>query len=648
MISVIIPKYDDSANIRSCLNSIKRQTFGDIEILVVNDNCDEELINEFNLIQVSKESAECCGLNEAMAQAKGEYIYFCSASSVLSPNTLSELMNVSSDCMAYADVYVTHKGNFVKQEQILSCYGKIFNKSIIDNIGLRFDGNSAITECIFVATYIGKFKHFYKNTEISIYDSKYTQVCDSDDISPDMKYWKKCFHNINNSSPEVNGIVSRALSEIIKKNMICSEELAKAVRETSPLNYLLNYVCFAPILKLIWEKVVNDNDADAYERFKEYIVEFEDEDVLELLLKVCGLKTDYYKYIKNNNINQCLFFIEECERISYEKNELTQAVKTIMTSQSSGLCKIGTEWHYYSNGSLDKTFRGMVKNGDKWWYVANGQVDFEYVGLFQKGSDWYYITDGTINSGYTGIVRNENGILMYVADGIIDRDFVGLVKFNNEVRYVSGGFVDSDYTGLVQKDDKLWYVNKGKVDYGYAGLIREGDDWYYIKDGTIHSGYTGIAMNEGGIWIYLTNGKSDRNFVGLIKTPGGLRYISNGVIDRDFAGLAKTSDGKYVYIQNGRINNTFIGLSRNSEGLWYVENGEINLSFNGFAKSELGWCEVVNGKAKPETIVDVFEILREDPPDPVQVSIGYYSNGQLGLKTIIKSIGAWSKYKFKR
>ncbi len=565
MISVIIPKYDDSTNIKSCLNSIKRQTFDKIEILVINDNCDEELIKEYNLIQVKNDSEECCGLNKAIAQAKGNYIYFCSASSVMSPNTLSELMSVSSDCLAYVDVSIHNKGVFNTQEQLMSCYGKVFDKKIIDKIGLKFDGNSVISECVFVSAYMGQFKKIHKNTELYIYDSKYSPICGTGDIIPEMKYWKQCLRSINGTVPEINGIISRALSKVISEHMICSEELANEVREISPLNYVLNYACFSPVFKLTWEKAVTDNDVSAYERFKSYAIDFEDEDVLELLFEACGLKIDYYKYVKNNNISQCMFFIEESERLSSERNELTQVVKTIMSSQGSGLCKIASEWHYYSNGKLDTTFRGMVKNNQDWFYVSNGKIDYEYVGLCRKGNEWYYITDGTINSGYTG-----------------------------------------------------------------------------------------LAMNEDGVWMYITNGKTDRDFVGLIDTPSGLRYIANGVIDKDYAGLVKANDGKYIYIQNGTVNKSFIGLVQNDEGWWYVENGEINYSYNGFARNNLGWCEVEKGKAKPETILDIFKILKEEPikeelpPDPVEVSIGYYRNGQLGLKTIIKSIGAWGKYKFKR
>lgn len=580
MISVIIPKYDDSANIVSCLNSIKRQTFDDVEILVINDNSDDELIKEYNLIQVKTDNAECYGLNEAIAQAKGEYIYFCNASSVLSPNTLSELMKVEDDYILCADVYVSKKDSFVKKEQILSCYGKLFKKSIVDRLGMRFVDDSIMSEKVFVATYLSQFEDICHNSDIFIYDLNYVNVCKSEYVNQDAEVWKQCFKSINSASPKVNGLLSRTLADSIKKCMICSEEIAKAVREASPMNYMLNYVCFAPVLKLLWEKVIKDNDSEAYESFKRYVMEFEDEDILELLFKICGLRMEHYSYIKNNNINQCLFFIEECNNLSNKENEFSQIVKTIMTSQGSGLCKMGSEWLYYSNGMLDSTFRGMVRNGEKWNYVSNGKIDYDYVGLCRKGDTWYYITNGTVNNKYTGLV-----------------------------------------------------------------------------------------MSDEGIWMYITNGEVDRNFVGLVETSNGTKYISNGTVDKEYIGLYKDNTGKQVYIQNGTINKNFMGLAGNDEGWWYVENGEINYSYNGFAKNNLGWCEVVNGKAKTETIIDVFKILKEEPVkvepvkeepikeepikeeppvNPVEVSIGYYANGQLGLKTIIKSIGAWGKYKFKR
>lgn len=578
MISVIIPKFEDDLYLIRCLSAIKRQTYKDIEILVVGRKCEQDIINKYNLRNITIfEKDKCNGLNKAITLANGEYIFFCSVSSVLSPNTLDELLKEQERGFAYADVYVSESNTFVNKEQVMSCYGKLFNRAIIDNNKICFEDESFMSECLFVANYMSFMKNIHAITHISIYDTKYTSVCTQSDISISISAWRNCLQNINKAQSKVNYFVSKALSKIILENMVCSDEFINMVKETVPSNYMISYAVLSPVLNVLWNNAKTNNDESLFERFKEYLVAYEKEAVLDLMLQACGLKRDYYKYIKNNNINECLFLIEEIEKLSKQKSELTDMVGAIMNGASSGLCKINGNWYYYSNGRLDNSFCGLVRNEYGWWYVSNGTIDYDYVGLCKNAYGWWYVSNGTINKKYTG-----------------------------------------------------------------------------------------LAMNSDGVWMYMTNGANDKKYAGLVKTDNGYRYISKGVIDREYTGLVKCETGKWLYVSNGTVNTQFMGLARNAYGWWYVENGTINLKYNGFAKNNLGWCEVVNGKAKTETVVDIFKILKEEPvretikepvkepesytimEDAANVSIGYYKDGKLGFKTILKSIGAWGKYKFKR
>ena len=88
-ISIIIPYHNVEEYIEKCLNSVKNQTFSDIEVICVND-CSEDnsqqivqkFVNEdnrFQNINLTQKSGQATARNEALKIATGEYIGFIDA-----------------------------------------------------------------------------------------------------------------------------------------------------------------------------------------------------------------------------------------------------------------------------------------------------------------------------------------------------------------------------------------------------------------------------------------------------------------------------------------------------------------------------------------------------------------------------------------
>ena len=84
-ISVIIPTYNRFKYLLNTLNSIKKQTYENIEIIVINDGSDEEAYNTYDwekenikIIHISNNS-KCVGRvrNTGVENASGKYIAFC-------------------------------------------------------------------------------------------------------------------------------------------------------------------------------------------------------------------------------------------------------------------------------------------------------------------------------------------------------------------------------------------------------------------------------------------------------------------------------------------------------------------------------------------------------------------------------------------
>ena len=85
LISVIIPVYNVAGYIRECLDSIKKQTYKNLEIILVDDGatdesgaiCDEYALLDERIQVIHKKNG---GLSDArncgMEKASGEYFYF--------------------------------------------------------------------------------------------------------------------------------------------------------------------------------------------------------------------------------------------------------------------------------------------------------------------------------------------------------------------------------------------------------------------------------------------------------------------------------------------------------------------------------------------------------------------------------------------
>ena len=84
-VSVIIPTYNRFQYLLNTLNSIKKQTYENIEIIVINDGSDEEAYNTYDwekenikIIHIPTNS-KCVGRvrNTGVENASGKYIAFC-------------------------------------------------------------------------------------------------------------------------------------------------------------------------------------------------------------------------------------------------------------------------------------------------------------------------------------------------------------------------------------------------------------------------------------------------------------------------------------------------------------------------------------------------------------------------------------------
>jgi len=114
LVSVIVPVYNVEQYLDACLESIRRQSYGSIEIIVVEDcSVDRSLSVVLNhtyddrikLIRHSKNRGLSAARNTGLTAARGEFVLFIDSDDLIAPDLISECIAAASseavDVVAY-------------------------------------------------------------------------------------------------------------------------------------------------------------------------------------------------------------------------------------------------------------------------------------------------------------------------------------------------------------------------------------------------------------------------------------------------------------------------------------------------------------------------------------------------------------------
>jgi glycosyltransferase involved in cell wall biosynthesis len=136
-ISVIIPTFNSSSTIMSCINSIIEQSFFNFEILIIDGLSKDntiELVNSYhdNRIRVFSEKDEGTydAMNKGISLSKGKWLYFIGSDDSLYDNEVFNNVNKyiltdNSKKIIYGNVLVTGDTGWAKNNQIYDGYYNI-------------------------------------------------------------------------------------------------------------------------------------------------------------------------------------------------------------------------------------------------------------------------------------------------------------------------------------------------------------------------------------------------------------------------------------------------------------------------------------------------------------------------------------------
>ncbi len=168
--SIIVPVYNVEKEIRDCLDSIKNQTFGDFEVLCVDDRGKDssmDIVREyanadsrFKILTQEENKGVSAARNAGLDAATGDVIMFVDSDDWIELNALEVLNNKLSktkcDIVMFNNYNVKPDGSKKLQDEdkegdrtikinddeltlfVGVCWNRVFRKSLIDRLNARF------------------------------------------------------------------------------------------------------------------------------------------------------------------------------------------------------------------------------------------------------------------------------------------------------------------------------------------------------------------------------------------------------------------------------------------------------------------------------------------------------------------------------
>ena len=93
MVSVVIPNYNGEKFLKDCLESLKRQTFEDMEVIMVDNGSTDnsvgtakELYPEIRVVELGSNTGFAFAVNRGIEAAEGEYVLLLNNDTIVFPN----------------------------------------------------------------------------------------------------------------------------------------------------------------------------------------------------------------------------------------------------------------------------------------------------------------------------------------------------------------------------------------------------------------------------------------------------------------------------------------------------------------------------------------------------------------------------------
>lgn len=322
-ISIIIPDSANTTYLTRCLNSIKRQTISDYEIIISSEEQALPVPEAYNNISICSG-----GLKEAAGSAKGDYVFFLSITSLLTENVLEDLLAKTREnpdsCFCAC---LLGRGNNVftyAKGAVFSIYGTLFEKA---GFAKAIESGAGLPA---VAEYLGSFKKVILDEDALIYETD--PACIYPYIPMDAASFEGWMEALGDA--DVPGIEVYAYFEKCSADSVsCAEKLkiaavfAKSFSDALESNYLFAKGC----LKTVYTESRENEDETTYEAVKNYAALWKDNPVLlRMILELIGVSSKKQEAYFTSSLKEFEFYdvyiTEDEEREALHFEELEQRI----------------------------------------------------------------------------------------------------------------------------------------------------------------------------------------------------------------------------------------------------------------------------------------------------------------------------------
>lgn len=302
MVSVIIDACNSHKFLVRSVNSIRRQVYKDIEIIVVaKDNIESLSGNDVKLIVAQN---LCKGLKDAVEVAKGQKIYFCSSNSVLTYNVIGDLVDIASDTSlcVYTKSYIKTQNDYTLYMGVnVSLYGKLTDRdSLIKVLSDKYNSQAEIA-----VSYMKQCAGVVTADSAVLYEScTDREVCEIVMGTISESALKNCLKEVADAGmePAVRNYITAGLGEFIATLTEDAEDIMFYISSTMPQDIWLNYSVGRKTVNRWWNTIQGGNNTKIYKKFIDYISSFEDE-LIKMFLKNCEINKEIFEIMKANEQN---------------------------------------------------------------------------------------------------------------------------------------------------------------------------------------------------------------------------------------------------------------------------------------------------------------------------------------------------------
>lgn len=199
LVSVIVPVYNCEQYVKECIDSLLRQSYSDIEVIVVNDGSTddslkicrkyEELDSRIKVFDQENQGVSSAR-NKGIQMARGKFLSFVDADDYVDRDFIESLVAIMPDAgigicgykraeedkikheyiiCKELNVASLYRNIFAKSDILSGCCNKLFSADIIHKHHLTFDNKLYVGEdMVFLAEYLkcvqNNFKYLAKST----------------------------------------------------------------------------------------------------------------------------------------------------------------------------------------------------------------------------------------------------------------------------------------------------------------------------------------------------------------------------------------------------------------------------------------------------------------------------------------------------